>query len=74
MNNRSSYGDNKGSPLVNKISTQQSPMSPFKIINNNEQSPFTVEQTTNCRLNEPISPFSNEANSNICSKTSRYKK
>jgi len=64
MNNRSSYGDNKGSPLVNKISTQQSPMSPFKIINNNEQSPFTVEQTTNCRLNEPISPFSNEANSN----------
>jgi len=63
MSNRSLNGENKGSPLINKISTQQNPMSPFRMINNNEKSPFTVEQT-NCRLNEPLSPFSNESNSN----------
>ncbi|OUM61563.1 hypothetical protein PIROE2DRAFT_12430 [Piromyces sp. E2] len=65
MNNQKiGNGESRNSPLVNKISTQQSPLSPFKIINNNEQSPFTVEQTTNCRLNEPKSPFAIETNNN----------
>ncbi|ORX52150.1 hypothetical protein BCR36DRAFT_396949 [Piromyces finnis] len=65
MNNQKILnGENKISPLVNKISTQQSPISPFKIINNNEQSPFTVEQTANCRLTEPQSPFKIETNNN----------
>jgi len=64
MNNK-----NTNSPLINKISTQQGPQSPFKIINNNETSPFTVEQTTNCRLTdvrpEPQSPFAKiETNNN----------
>lgn len=67
MNNKNI--ENKSSPtLLNKISTQQhlnhpSPLSPFKVINSNEQSSFTVEQT-NCRLNEPLSPFARENNTN----------
>jgi len=62
-NQKLTNNDTRNSPLVNKISTQhlaQSPISPFRIINSNQQSPFTVEQTTNCRLNEPMSPFAKE--------------
>lgn len=45
------------------------PASPFQIISkSNDQFPYAVEQTSNCKLTEPLSPFAIECNNTKFSK------